>query len=262
MRRSRYPPHDIGVLTMLQSPPSVFSPCVLLLCFLKINRPRRRPQAYPSLKPLASWVTDLLQRINFMHEWISDGIPSVYWISGFFFPQAFLTGTLQNYARRSKYSIDTIGLDFKVSRRSRRAVWHNRHCYVTLLTRSDFALVSGGAMCQRAPRKHLKKRWKTWKVIGQTFCLLLPRGLLEVDHLPKPVSNWGGALLTGQEVFHESTIQLWCKVPLLLISSEAVSILLMSCASSSTWTFKVELHLQDLPAFAPAKTEAPTIWTL
>lgn len=101
--------------------------CLLALCaavVLSQNKPTPPPppQAYPSLKPLASWVSDLLQRINFMQGWISDGIPSVYWISGFFFPQAFLTGTLQNYARRSKNSIDTIGLDFKVSRPSRHTV--------------------------------------------------------------------------------------------------------------------------------------------
>ena len=72
------------------------------------------PQAYPSLKPMSSWVSDLLQRISFMQGWISDGIPSVFWISGFFFPQAFLTGTLQNFARCSLVSIDTIGFDFKV----------------------------------------------------------------------------------------------------------------------------------------------------
>lgn len=71
-------------------------------------------QAYPSLKPLAAWVSDLVTRIEFIKEWIDRGIPSVFWISGFFFPQAFLTGTLQNFARKAVISIDTITFDFKV----------------------------------------------------------------------------------------------------------------------------------------------------
>uniref|UniRef100_A0A672RMC2 Dynein heavy chain C-terminal domain-containing protein n=1 Tax=Sinocyclocheilus grahami TaxID=75366 RepID=A0A672RMC2_SINGR len=66
-------------------------------------------------KPLASWVSDLVQRISFLQNWISDGIPAVFWISGCFFPQAFLTGALQNFACSSSVSIDIIAFDFKLT---------------------------------------------------------------------------------------------------------------------------------------------------
>jgi dynein heavy chain len=44
-------------------------------------------RAYPSLKPLSSWVSELLERCRFVSEWVASGTPAVYWISGFFFPQ-------------------------------------------------------------------------------------------------------------------------------------------------------------------------------
>jgi len=71
-------------------------------------------KAYPSLKPLSSWVIDLLERVKFINAWIDEGPPPTYWISGFFFPQAFLTGTMQNFARKHQYPIDTIQWDFNV----------------------------------------------------------------------------------------------------------------------------------------------------
>ena len=67
-----------------------------------------------SLKPLSSWISDLNERVEFFKKWVDEGTPKVFELSRFSFPQAFLTGTLQNYARKHKKEIDLLVFKFKV----------------------------------------------------------------------------------------------------------------------------------------------------
>eukprot|EP00742_Colponemidia_sp_Colp-10_P004283 GILJ01004568.1.p1 GENE.GILJ01004568.1~~GILJ01004568.1.p1 ORF type:complete len:2868 (+),score=508.60 GILJ01004568.1:1-8604(+) len=64
--------------------------------------------AYPSLKPLGSWVNDLIKRVRFLEAWLVGGPPACFWLSGFFFPQGFLTAVLQAHARKTLIAIDTL----------------------------------------------------------------------------------------------------------------------------------------------------------
>merc|ERR1719444_232626 len=74
--------------------------------------------SFPSLKPLSGYVADLVARIHFFSVWVEEGHPSTYWLPGFFFTQSFLTGQLQNYARKLKLAIDTLGWSFTVLKKA------------------------------------------------------------------------------------------------------------------------------------------------
>lgn len=67
---------------------------------------------YPSLKTLGSWIRNLELRIDFIQTWLIHVKPTSFWISGLSFPQGFLTGILQTYARKYNTPIDHLKLNF------------------------------------------------------------------------------------------------------------------------------------------------------
>jgi dynein heavy chain len=66
------------------------------------------------MKPCSAWCDDLIDRLKFITDWIDKGVPPVFWISGFYFPQAFLTGSLQNFARKHQFPIDQVNFNFNM----------------------------------------------------------------------------------------------------------------------------------------------------
>jgi dynein heavy chain len=77
--------------------------------------PKWTAAAYPSLKPLASWVSDLRDRMAFMDAWTRAGAPKSFSLPSIFFTQGFLTGVLQKHARKHVIPIDSLDFSFAVT---------------------------------------------------------------------------------------------------------------------------------------------------
>ena len=85
-----------------------------VLSSLYVNHVPAAWSKYESMKPLGSWFTELIKRIEFFNNWMKHGNPSSYWLSAFYFPQSFLTGILQRHSRIHGIPIDNLSFELEV----------------------------------------------------------------------------------------------------------------------------------------------------
>jgi dynein heavy chain len=80
-------------------------------------------RAYPSLRALAPWLFNMLERQKQLEAWTADlATPKVTWLSGLFNPQAFLTAVMQVTARKNEWPLDKLVTVVEVSKKAESEV--------------------------------------------------------------------------------------------------------------------------------------------
>jgi dynein heavy chain len=76
--------------------------------------PQSWSKAYPSSKPLGSWMRDLTLRCQQFSDWAETELPKYFWLPGFTYPTGFLTAVFQTCSRANGVAIDALSWDFPV----------------------------------------------------------------------------------------------------------------------------------------------------
>eukprot|EP00744_Colponema_vietnamica_P002637 GILI01004106.1.p1 GENE.GILI01004106.1~~GILI01004106.1.p1 ORF type:complete len:1989 (+),score=654.53 GILI01004106.1:157-5967(+) len=79
-------------------------------------------KSWPS-KTLGYWFADVVRRSEQYSTWLEEGRPKVFWLTGFFNPQGFLTAMRQETTRANKgWSLDSVVLNTEVTKLEREEV--------------------------------------------------------------------------------------------------------------------------------------------
>jgi dynein heavy chain len=70
--------------------------------------------SFASMKTLGSWNKDLIFRVGFMEHWLVHGQPAFFPLNLFFFPQGFMTGAMQTFARKYQVPVNKLAFGFEV----------------------------------------------------------------------------------------------------------------------------------------------------
>ena len=166
--------------------------------------------SYPSEKNLGSYVKDLLSRLQFFQKWVDEGPPPVFWLSGFFFTQSFLTGVRQNFARKYRAPIDEVVYTFEVMDFNLPDSPPEEGCYVHGLylegARWDLA---GGTLEESLPRVLHSKMPVIWLKPVRTSEEVDDELLYECPVYKTPLRR-GELSTTGHSTNFVMDIKLWC----------------------------------------------------
>lgn len=80
----------------------------------KLKVPRSWASTYPSIKPLGTWMVDLIKRCSQLQDWSFNELPKHFWLPGFTYPTGFLTAVLQTAARSNGVAIDALSWEFPI----------------------------------------------------------------------------------------------------------------------------------------------------
>eukprot|EP01119_Soliformovum_irregulare_P016871 TRINITY_DN4946_c0_g1_i1.p1 TRINITY_DN4946_c0_g1~~TRINITY_DN4946_c0_g1_i1.p1 ORF type:complete len:2093 (-),score=654.99 TRINITY_DN4946_c0_g1_i1:1564-7461(-) len=158
-------------------------------CLFDSKVPPLWQTAYPSLKPLAPWVHDLILRIEQMRTWAEGNQPEVFWLGGFTFPTGFLTALMQVSARKNNTSIDSLTWEFTPVKESQVETAPEEGAYIsglylegakwdpqtnTLTEPNPMELYSPVSIIYFKPVEAKKKAVKESKEIYNCPCYLYP----------------------------------------------------------------------------------------
>jgi dynein heavy chain len=75
--------------------------------------------AWPSKRPLSTWLFDLTSRLQQLDEWQQNPmeIPKVTWLSGLITPQSFLTAIMQVTAQKNQLELDKLLIQTDVTKK-------------------------------------------------------------------------------------------------------------------------------------------------
>ena len=83
---------------------------------------------------LGFWFTELIERNNQFNSWCFKGRPTMFWMTGFFNPQGFLTAMLQEVTQKNVgWTLDRVALHNDVTKTSME------DCKTTPVVRFEFS---------------------------------------------------------------------------------------------------------------------------